>query len=376
MTSTALLVSLLLSQTSPTVGDFVASAMRANLDAQVAVAQADRAQAAFTQAWLALLPTASVSAGWTHNQYPASTAIPNPQTGTTTELVIVPKDQFEGSLRIDVPLVNTSAWLRTQSTEASSTAARERSRATSLDVQLRVAQAFSSWAAALAVRDAAERSVAAARAQRDLAQARAETGVATELDVLRAQAEVARTEQTHADAVALVQTSAHSLAMLSGREVPATATVNLEVDPSPVAVQTLDALPSVAAAEADLDAASTQATAARLSLVPTVSGQFTQRLTNATGFQNQAATWNLGLSLSWRLDASTLQEWAVTDASRIEVSVQSPGTLRPGASTGLGVRSVSERLATLYGTRQSFSLSEAGGLVTARLSWPLVRVSR
>jgi LytS/YehU family sensor histidine kinase len=61
---------------------------------------------------------------------------------------------------------------------------------------------------------------------------------------------------------------------------------------------------------------------------------------------------------------------------RIEVRVQSPGTLQPGASAGLGVRSVSERLDTLYGARQSFSLTEADGLVTARLSWPLVRVTR
>lgn len=60
---------------------------------------------------------------------------------------------------------------------------------------------------------------------------------------------------------------------------------------------------------------------------------------------------------------------------RIEVSVRSPGALRPDAATGLGVRSVSERLDTLYGARQSFSLSEAEGMVTARLSWPLVRVT-
>ncbi|MDX2012057.1 MAG: TolC family protein [Myxococcaceae bacterium] len=333
MTAPALLASLLLTQASPTVGDFVASAMRANLDAQLAVAQADRAQATFAQAWLALLPTASVSSGWTHNQYPASTAIPNPQTGTTTELVIVPRNQFDASLRLDVPLVNTSAWLRTETAEASRTAARERSRATSLDVQLRVVQAFSSWAAALAVRDAAERSVAAARAQKDLAQARAETGVATELDVLRARAEVARTEQTHADAVALVQTSAHSLAMLSGREVPATATVNVDLDPSPVVQRNLEALPSIVAAEADLDAATTQATAARLALVPTVSGQFTQRLTNATGFQNQVATWSLGLSLSWRLDASSLQEWAVADASRSIAALTAARTRQQAADT-------------------------------------------
>jgi outer membrane protein TolC len=182
--------------------------------------------------------------------------------------------------------------------------------------QLRVAQTFYSWAAALSVRDAAERSLTAARAQRGLAQARAQTGLATELEVLRAQAEVARTEQTLADAVALVQTSAHSLAMLSGRDVPTTANVNLELDLAPVVPPLVEALPAVAAADADLTAASTTATAARLALVPTVGAQFTQRLTNATGFQNQAATWNLGLSLSWRLDASMVQEWAVADASR------------------------------------------------------------
>ena len=45
----------------------------------------------------------------------------------------------------------------------------------------------------------------------------------------------------------------------------------------------------------------------RLALVPVVNGQFTQRFTNATGFQNQSAVYNAGIGLQWRLDVPTFQ---------------------------------------------------------------------
>jgi two-component system, LytTR family, sensor kinase len=69
-----------------------------------------------------------------------------------------------------------------------------------------------------------------------------------------------------------------------------------------------------------------------------------------------------------------LQVRANANGHGVEVLVQNPGTLTPGAEDGLGLRSVKERLRTLYGLRQSFSLTESGGVVCARVSWPLKRV--
>ena len=60
--------------------------------------------------------------------------------------------------------------------------------------------------------------------------------------------------------------------------------------------------PAVQAADSDVTAASRTTAAASLALVPTVNGQFTQRFTNATGFQGQNALYNAGITFNWRLD--------------------------------------------------------------------------
>jgi outer membrane protein TolC len=40
--------------------------------------------------------------------------------------------------------------------------------------------------------------------------------------------------------------------------------------------------------------------------VPVLGAQFTERLSNATGFTGQVANWNAGAALTWRLDAPTI----------------------------------------------------------------------
>jgi outer membrane protein TolC len=74
-------------------------------------------------------------------------------------------------------------------------------------------------------------------------------------------------------------------------------------------------LPMVRAGEHDVQAANDMATASRLLLVPMVSGQFTQRFTNATGFTGEGAVYNLGLNLTWRLDVPTIMQMSSQDAA-------------------------------------------------------------
>ncbi len=314
--SAALLVALVFTQTAPvaTLKDFLDSAATANIDHRTTLLQAERADASFRQAWLALLPSLSASAGWTNNQYGATTSIPNIQTGTTTELVIVPTNQIDASIRVDVPLLNVANWWRISASDAARLSAHERARMTAQAVQLQVVQSYYAYAAAQAVHDAAMRALLASKAQADVAQTRTQAGLSTELEVLRSNAEVARNEQTVADAHALVLISAKNLATLSGRAVPEKVAIADEPENSPdVQPSNIEALPAIAAAEADLTGAQRRATAALLALVPTLAGQFTQRLSNATGFQNQAATYNLGLTLTWRIDGPSMQEFSIAD---------------------------------------------------------------
>jgi outer membrane protein TolC len=323
----SLAVSFLLAQALPaaSLSDFLDSASKANIDQRLVLQQAERADAEFKQAWMSLFPSLTATATWTHNQFAATANFPNPQTGMSTQLVIVPQDQIDGILRFDVPLVNTSVWFRAIAADSSRKSAKDRAQATADLVRLQVAQSYFGYAAALAVQDAAKKSLGAAQSQRDVVQTRMETGVATELEFLRAKGEVARNEQTVADARALVRTTARSLSTLSAREVPevvALPATDTHAEGSfDELVGGVDALPAVMAAQKDRDAANAQATASRLALVPLVSGQFTQRFTNATGFQNQVATYNFGLGLTWRLDVPTFQGWAIADANQASAGV-------------------------------------------------------
>jgi len=67
-------------------------------------------------------------------------------------------------------------------------------------------------------------------------------------------------------------------------------------------------------------------------------------------------------------------EAAVAPDGRLNVLVANTGTLRPPAEgSGLGLENVKGRLRLIYGDAASFSLSERGGMVEARLVLPMER---
>jgi outer membrane protein TolC len=310
-----------------------------NVDRRLAAEQKARARGEYDAAWTGLLPTLSASGGWTHNQFDAvfsqpvvdaSTGLPRAcmsdancganQTCSATRmcqqrLTIVPKDQLDAVLRFEVPLINTSTWLRSMAANAAQRAAAERELSTRDQVRRGVVQAFYGYAGALNVRKAAAKSLAVAEEQARLTDIRFKAGALTELETLRAQAEVARNKQVVADAETLVVNSRQSLSTLSGLapqlelELPAD-----DERPEPAVdelVRGVERLPAVLAADHDATAAGHVATASRLALVPLVTAQFTERLTNATGFQGSASLYNLGLTFAWRLDVPTFMNMNV-----------------------------------------------------------------
>lgn len=329
MSPLALVVTLGLSQTapSPALADFLSSATDQNVDRRISLEQRQRAEAEFRQAWTALLPSLSASATWTHNQFEAVTNFPNPATGMTTRLVIVPQDQFDAVLRVDVPLIDTTRWFRALAGNVAQESAAEREQLTLDLVKRQVVGSYYGYAAALAVRESAKKSVAVAEAQLKLIEVRVSAGAATELELARARAEVARTKQIVADVESLVATTRRTLTTVSFTEPPPQVPLPTDdLHAEPPASQFEDRvgeLPSVKAAELDAQAAGRLATASRLALVPVVNGQFTQRFTNATGFQNQAAVYNAGIGLQWRLDVPTFQNMSVQGSAEATAKLAS-----------------------------------------------------
>jgi len=302
------------------VKDFLDAAEKQNVDRKISIEQRNRAAAEYRQAWTALLPSVSASGGWTHNQYNAE--IPNPATGT--KVVIIPYDQFDAAFRFDLPLIDTGRWFRMFAADKPAESAALREQVTRDAVRRQVVASYYGFAAALALRESAKKSSGVAEAQLKLTEIRANAGTVTELDLLRSKAEVARTKQTVADAESLVATSRRTLRTLSGLEPPMTV-AQPEDDMHPEAsVEALEGrveqLPAVLAADRDREAAGKVATSAKLALVPIVSAQFTERLTNATGFAGQAATFNTGINLTWRLDVPTfmgMQAQAANEQSAV-----------------------------------------------------------
>jgi multidrug efflux system outer membrane protein len=174
-------------------------------------------------------------------------------------------------------------------------------------VRRQVVTAFYGYLGARAVLESATRSLALSQAQVEVTAARTTAGVANELELMRGKAEVERNQQLVADAEALVANGARSLETLTGLtpgEVPLLPVDALEpLEPLETWLgKGVEGRPAVQAADSEVKAASRSSTAGALALVPTVNAQFTQRFTNATGFQGQSSLYNAGLTFNWRLD--------------------------------------------------------------------------
>jgi outer membrane protein TolC len=287
---------------------FLKAADEYNLDHRIALETRERAVWEFHQAWTGLLPAVTVAGNYTHNQY--EFVIPPPLFGPQPVYVVY-YDNFGGAVRIDLPLIDATRWMRVASAGDNKEGAAERELAMRDLVRRQVVAGYFGYAAALAVLESSQKSLAVAEAQLKLTDIRTKAGSATELELLRASAEVERNRQTVTDSVSLVATSRRMLRTLSGVDpaemVPLPAT---DTRPEPTyqeLEQQVDGLPSVRAADRDQDAARHSAYAARLSLVPTVSAQFAEQLTTAPGLNGGHNTaYTDGVAFTWRLDGPTL----------------------------------------------------------------------
>jgi outer membrane protein TolC len=307
--------------------ELLAAAEEKNLDRRMSQETRRKAAAELTAAWTGLAPSLTAQGTWTNNQFPVSIQFAPPP---AEPLVLTPKNQFDGIIRAEVPLIDTTRWFRLAAASASDAAAEQREELVLDSVRRQVSITYYSLAASLAFRESAKRSLGVAEAQLKLQDIREKAGAATELEVLRARAEVQRNKQTLADAESAVANTRRALSTICQSEVGEDAVLpadDLKIDGDLAQLEDVSGdTAMVQSAVHDAEAAAAAANIYRYSLVPMVTGNFTERLTNATGFNGQWNSYTFGVGLVWRLDGPTVfnikAQAAQASAARLQAEKQ------------------------------------------------------
>lgn len=283
---------------------FLEAAQDGNLDLQAARAALAQSRSQVDEARARLLPSASATGTYTRNEREVIIQLPNPG-GAPREAVIMPYDQLEGRFTVAVPILDLSAWASFLSAEASADAVSGRTDNVEREARATVVVLWHQLVGSRMVVGAAQRSLAVAEQSRANAAARVEVGAAPQLELDRAEAEVQRARQALAEAELGAVLSARNLRNATGLE-PSDRVVQLVDDLAPEPelqryLAELEQHPLIRAARSDTLAAERGEHAAWLSLAPTVSGQFTERVTNAAGF-GPSNQWLAGITATWQLD--------------------------------------------------------------------------
>jgi outer membrane protein TolC len=320
ISSAGAIITALLLQAGPAralqpLGEFLAGARRASVDDREVAVSAEELE---TEALIALgrnLPALSVRGQYTRNQYevafnvPANLMLPGLQ---IPQGPIQPFNQWDAYFQLDIPIIDVAAWARTYVAQRTAHAGRFNAQATFLNVEKQVARDYYQLIGAAALRLSAERALAAAEANHRLTVERRGAGVATQLDVARAAADVERARQNVADAELLIALTRRALLTRTGVDATADSSatnddLRPEADLGTWEATRDEDIPALAAAAEQARVATTGARAAKYALLPTLSLTGLERVTNATGFllgNNSAYT--VTMTLAWRLDVATI----------------------------------------------------------------------
>lgn len=360
-----------------------------------ALARVDRARAA-------LLPALVVSAGYTRNQFESTAVIPD-GTGAFERAVFTPYDQLELTGRVEVPLVHPVGWAEVRAARLEATASTASTAVSHAELHEAVVAAWYEVCWADASINEAERVLQNARDNAAVARSRSERGLATPLDVARADADVARAMQQVAESELSARLARRQLYALTGVEVnePAPA-LEASLEPERPLEQwgtSVGTSVRVSATVAATDAAAGQRRVAALAWAPRVSAVVQERVANGAGF-GEVASLSAGLQLTWTVDASPrpaadLAELTVERAALAEVDAQraeqdalfelwhalearraiAESTRIAEASAELAAATARDRFAAGIGSQLEVSAAErdaavaAMGRVTAEARW-------
>lgn len=291
--------------------EFLRAARSGSVDAAEARAARRQVRAEADAALGRALPRLSLRGEYVRNQHESTLAFPNPGGGPPDEITTVPRDQLDGFVTLEVPLVDLSTFARIGAARSGARAAGEREHATALRVQSLVSQEYHQLVANLALVESARRALEVARESLRIATRRHEVGTTGQLDVDRARAEVERNVQQVAAAELRASLSARALQSLTGTTPATEGAVELADDlreePPLERFQPSDTdLPGLAAAMEDRVAAEKLARAERLTLVPSLGLSVTERVSDFEGLGGRTSSWQAVAALRWSLDLTTL----------------------------------------------------------------------
>lgn len=251
------------------------------------------------------LPSLNAKGTYTYNQYESVISLP----GGLGPITVQAHNQLDAYFTLNVPLIDVGTWVRGSAARQGSAALDQTAKARALDVQRQVVRTFYQLVAAQALTASAQHNLQLLSDNYELMKIRKEGGVASDLDVERAQAQVESGKQNVADAALQVELARQQLQSLSGVE-PAHGTGSLEDDlheeaPLQTWTKETDRIAYVQAATLSTEAARRNATGAKLAFLPTITGQFQERLSNVTGFTGRNSTYVALLAANWTLDFTT-----------------------------------------------------------------------
>ncbi|MET0384731.1 MAG: TolC family protein [Polyangiales bacterium] len=282
---------------------FLAASQRNNPDNVEASATERQRVAQRDAATAAYLPSFTAQGVYTHNQYDASFNF-NGQ-----NLTITPQNGLDAYLTLSVPIVNIGAWQQRAAATANIASAAATRANTALSVESAVTQAYYQLLGAEAVLFSAKKTVEVSSGNLQLVRDRQEFGTASDLDLQRALADVARAEKDAAAAEQNVVLGRRSLESLS-RLAPEAATpddyreddLREETSLETWLTTESDDLIAVKPALRAIDAAEVSRKATRAAWLPTLSAQGQERFTNAGGFTGRNQYYTLTATASWRVD--------------------------------------------------------------------------
>lgn len=289
-------------------------------------ARTDQARGVARQATAPVLPTLGAQAGYTLNSHEATASfsdlfsalegainefVPTPiefdTSGMPSDLVIQPKDALSVGASLRVPLLNASGWATRHAALQVVEASEAGAQAASLQLTRSFVEACWLASAADGMVAAAEHATESARQHHQATARRKDAGLASSLEVLRAETELARRQSDLAQARASVDRAHLALGALLGEAEPVAVIMS-----DPEAASTLIASgeaalldqarvsrPELAARQAEIGAHQAQLTAAGLRHLPTLAASGSLFASDEPFPTGEDWGWRVGLDLTW-----------------------------------------------------------------------------
>lgn len=312
----SVIVALLLVATPARAGeldDLLAAARTENLDLREQAALIDEAEAEARATRGALWPALDVGASYTRNPYEVTLDLGS--LGGMDDTTLVAENQVLATATLSIPLFDLGVWRRLDAAHAETEARKIVAEARTTDIERQVVVEWYRFVAGTALVAAAELGERTASDTLAVVEGRKAAGFASDVDVARARADVARAGHRRADAALIVTSARRELRNLTGRE-PAAAAPDLPDDvaaeaPLEAWLEDVEELPEVRAADAALRAGRYATNAQRAAWLPTIRAFARGTVTNAPGLLGEEQTFAAGVVASWRLDMVTIRTVSV-----------------------------------------------------------------